>query len=174
MVEISQALIPYGVVALQIIGAILLLALLFDRKGALVTFAGTNAVTLSFLATLVAMAGSLFYSNVIGFEPCILCWWQRIFMYPQVIILFFAVLKKRTDVLLYTLPLSVLGAGVAIYQMILPALEKYGVACVSSTGVSCAKLYVFAFGYITIPVMSLTIFGLLILFAISQKIYAKQ
>ncbi len=170
MIEIAQTFIPYGIMALQVAGVILLLALLFDRRGKLVSFAGQDATTLGFLLTLAAAGGSLFYSNVIGFEPCLLCWWQRIFMYPQIIMFTMAMWKKRTDIFLYSLPLSVIGTGVAIYQILLPTLEKFGVACVTSTGVSCAKLYVFAFGYITIPVMSLTIFGLLILLAISNKL----
>lgn len=174
MITALQNFIPYGVVALQIAGVILLLALVFDVKGKLVAWVGENAVTLAFLATLGAVSGSLFYSNVIGFEPCILCWWQRIFMYPQVILFSVAVWKKRADIFLYSLPLSVIGTGIAIYQIILPYLEKYGVVCVTTSGVSCTKLYVFAFGYITIPVMSLTVFFVLILLAVSNKIYAKQ
>ena len=175
MILAIQNFIPYGVVTLQIFGVILFLALLFSRKGSLVRFAGTNAVTLGFLATLAAVSGSLFYSSVIGFEPCILCWWQRIFMYPQVILFATALWYKRRDrqladsPLKYSLPLSIIGAGIAIYHIILPALEKYGVACVTTSGVSCTKLYVFAFGYITIPVMSLTIFAILILLAIANN-----
>ena len=96
-------------------------------------------------------------------------------MYPQVILFATALWYKRRDrqladsPLKYSLPLSIIGAGIAIYHIILPALEKYGVACVTTSGVSCTKLYVFAFGYITIPVMSLTIFAILILLAIANN-----
>lgn len=168
MLVLAQQLMPFGIVLLQAGSLILLFALIFARDSSLVKWVGTNAVLLSFLATLSAVAGSLFYSNIIGFDPCVLCWWQRIFMYPQVIIFFFAVIKRRSDVFLFTLPLSIIGGLIAIYQILLPYIESYGLGC-GVTTVSCTKLYINAFGYITIPVMSLTVFAILIILAVSNR-----
>ena len=168
MLEIGKTLMPIGIVLLQVGSLILLFALIFARESSLVKWLGTNAVLISFLATLSAIAGSLFYSNIIGFDPCVLCWWQRIFMYPQFIIFAMAVIKRRSDIFLYTLPLSVIGALIAIYQILLPYIESYGLGC-GATTVSCTKLYINAFGYITIPVMSLTIFATLILLAVANR-----
>ena len=181
MAELITTLIPYGVVALQIAGVVLLLALIFARSGALVKWVGGNALVLGFLVTLASVAGSLFYSNVVGFEPCLLCWWQRIFMYPQLILFSVALWNQRIrkpgfrietgflEIFRYSLALSVIGGLIAIYHILLPSLAQWGVECVT-TGVSCAKLYVFAFGYITIPVMSLTVFAVLVLLGISVNV----
>ena len=125
-------------------------------------FVSKNVLWLVFLTSLVAMLGSLTYSNVIGFAPCELCWIQRIFIYPQVIISFMALLKKNKDIVSYLLPLSILGGIVALYH----SLTHFGlgdglVGCTSALG-DCGKLYVFEYGYITIPLMSFTIFAYLI------------
>ncbi len=131
-------------------------------RGLVYGFVNKNVLWLVFLTSLVAMLGSLTYSNIIGFSPCELCWIQRIFIYPQVIISFMAILKKNKDIVNYLLPLSVLGSLVALYH----SLTHFGlgdglVGCTSALG-DCGKLYVFEYGYITIPLMSFTIFAYLI------------
>lgn len=140
-------------------------ALLFiDRKFRDIVYRFVNKYVLEFIfaTSLVAMLGSLTYSNIIGFAPCELCWIQRIFIYPQVIISFMAILKKNKDIVSYLLPLSILGGIVALYH----SMTHYGlgdglVGCTSALG-DCGKLYVFEYGYITIPLMSFTIFAYLI------------
>lgn len=121
-------------------------------------FVNKNALILIFTASLSAMVGSLIYSNVIGFPPCELCWIQRIFMYPQVLLSFMAMRKNDKSMVSYLLPLSVLGALVSLYH----SMTHYGLgdgvlACTSALG-DCGKLYVFKFGYITIPLMAFTVF----------------
>ncbi len=116
-----------------------------------------------------ALFGSLAYSNIIGFPPCELCWIQRIFMYPQVVLLFIAVWKKDKNIIEYLIPLSILGGIVALYH----SLTHFGlgdglVACTSTLG-DCGKLYVFEYGYITIPFMSLTIFVYLLAISFIYK-----
>ncbi len=125
-------------------------------------FVNKYVLNLIFFTSLTATLGSLIYSNVIGFPPCELCWIQRIFMYPQVIISFMAILKKDKDIVNYLLPLSILGGIVALYH----SLTHFGlgdglVGCTSALG-DCGKLYVFEYGYITIPLMAFTIFAYLI------------
>ena len=172
-----MSLIPYGVLAMQVGAFVLLLGLVFARSSGWIQWTGTKALVLAFLATLAAVFGSLFYSDVIGFIPCSLCWWQRIFIYPQLVIFGVALLiprfakatqGKNTYVFWYSLPLSIVGSMIAIYQILLPYLTLVGIDC-GATGVSCTKQYVLAFGYITIPVMSLTVFAILILLAIASK-----
>ena len=161
-------LIPYGVLVMQVGAFVLLLGLLFARTSTWVRWIGTKALPLAFLATLAAVIGSLFYSNIIGFDPCVLCWWQRLFIYPQLVIFATALWAKRTDIFTYSLPLSIIGGLIAIYQILLPYLSLAGIDC-GATGVSCTKQYVLAFGYVTIPVMSLSVFATLILLAIANK-----
>src|SRR3989344_5573951 len=63
----------------------------------------------------IAMAGSLFFSEVMKFPPCVLCWYQRICMYPLVVILTVGILRGDKKVYLYVLPLSISGLIIAIY-----------------------------------------------------------
>lgn len=111
-----------------------------------------------FLISLVALVGSLVYSNIVGFPPCDLCWIQRIFMYPQVGIAGVSLWRKEKLAVFYALPLSVLGALVALFQ----SLADWGIGgsllpCTAEGGL-CARVYVMEYGYVTIPVMALTTF----------------
>jgi len=176
MIAFINNFLPYGVLVLQGAGLILLLGVIFAREANWLRWVGAKAVPLAFLITLGATLGSLFYSNIMSYEPCLLCWWQRLFMYPQVILFAVALWScyvkttqdKINTVFMYTIPLSIIGGLIAVYQILLPYLANVGVNC-GATGVSCTKLYVLAFGYITIPVMSLTVFVILILLAIVSK-----
>ncbi|MFD2042753.1 disulfide oxidoreductase [Ornithinibacillus salinisoli] len=101
--------------------------------------------------TFVATAGSLFYSEVMGYIPCELCWYQRILMYPLVIIYGVAIWKKNMNLALPGLILSGIGMFVSTYHYFvqkLPALEETGGACGL---VPCNLEYVNYFGFITIP-----------------------
>jgi len=143
----------------------LLLVTPLKRRGLgkqIADFFGERAVFLSFLAAFAATGGSLFYSAIAGFAPCDLCWWQRIFLYPQTILLFTAFLKKDENMRLHCSVLSGVGAIIALYQTFLQFGVQSIVPC-STTGVSCSLVYFLEYGYITIPTMSLTVFVLLLL-----------
>ncbi len=142
----------------------------------IITFLGRNAFWLSFLAALGAMLGSLLYSDVIGFEPCKLCWIQRIFHYPQVLLFAIALWKKdEHDIVIdYSIVLSILGALVAIYHEYLQLGGQLALTPCTAVGGACSKVFFVAYGYITIPMMSLTVFALLIVFMISKKIYRRE
>ncbi|WP_077324995.1 disulfide oxidoreductase [Virgibacillus siamensis] len=102
----------------------------------------------------IAMLGSLFYSEIMGYVPCELCWYQRILMYPLVIIYGVAAIKKDIRVALPGLILSGIGVCVSIYHYLvqkLPALEDAGNSCGL---VPCNAEYVNYFGFITIPFMA--------------------
>jgi len=184
MVGWIEIFIPYGVVASQIAGVCLLVGLIVwkaqKKSNAVVEFAGKNATGLAFLLLLAAVSGSLFYSYVLGYEPCILCWYQRIFIYSQLFLFGTALWIQRRDsqeadsprktVFVYSLVLSVIGGLIAVYQILLPYLEKAGLGGCASTTVSCTKLYVYEFGYLTIPVMSLSVFVILILLRFANNI----
>lgn len=76
------------------------------------------APLLAFAIALIAMLGSL-YAQHIGIEPCVLCWWQRIFMYPLVLIIPIGIWRADRDLWRYALPLSIFGALIALYQTLL-------------------------------------------------------
>lgn len=110
-----------------------------------------------FVFAFVALAGSLVYSNIVGFPPCDLCWVQRIFIYPQVLIASVSLWRKEKLAVYYTLPLSVLGGIVALYHSYVLWGGGSILPCTASGG-ACSKVYVMEYGYITIPVMALTTF----------------
>lgn len=121
---------------------------------------------LAFVIALISTALSLYYSEIVGFAPCVLCWWQRIFIYPQVILLGGALLKKEKKIIDYAIAVLIPGLIVSIYQVAL----QFGVSDVldcTAVGPSCDARYVYEYGYITIPVMALTaliaMLGLLLL-----------
>lgn len=107
----------------------------------------------------VATAGSLFYSEAMGYTPCELCWYQRILMYPLIIIYGAAAIKKDIRIALPGLFLSGIGMLVALYHYLVqkvPAFQDLGGACTG--GVPCNAIYVNYFGFITIPMMALVAF----------------
>lgn len=106
----------------------------------------------------IATGGSLFYSEIVGYEPCELCWFQRILMYPLIIIYGTALFKKQLSIALPGLILSGIGMCVSTYHYLLqklPALKEAGGACGL---VPCNVEYVNYFGFITIPFMAGTAF----------------
>lgn len=145
---------------------LVLLALLFWRKKhPIFDFFGKNALLFSFIVALTATLGSLFYSEIAGYEPCKLCWFQRILMYPQVIILGMALYKKHRDIADYGIAISAIGALVAGYHYLLQIGIVPELIC-SAAGYSaaCSQRFVMNFGYITIPMMTFTAFLLIIVF----------
>jgi len=135
---------------------------------------GKNAVLYAGVAALLSTLGSLFYSNVAGFAPCALCWIQRIFMYPLVIMTGVALAKKDHQIIDYILSLSVVGFLVALYHNYMNYGGVSALCQILSTDVSCVKRYVFEFGYITIPVMSLTASALIITLSLLYKFYHRK
>lgn len=114
-----------------------------------------NLLLVIWVQAVVATAGSLFYSEVMGYVPCELCWYQRILMYPLVIIYGVALWKRDIKMALPGLFLSGIGAGVAVYHYMLqkvPAFHEMGGACTG--GVPCNAIYVNYFGFITIPFLA--------------------
>ena len=151
--------------ALTVAGQLLILAFLLNlvfRKGAVSAKISEKALWFAFLVALVATSGSLFYSEIAGFEPCKLCWFQRIFMYPQVILLGMALWIKDRRVADYGILLAVLGALVAGYHYLLQRGIAPDLPC-SAVGYStaCSRVFVMNFGYITIPLMAFTAFLLI-------------
>lgn len=165
---INQILLILTVIA-QIIIAVFVLSFFIKQK-AILNFFRKYALVFAFIVALVATLGSLFYSEVAGYEPCKLCWFQRILMYPQVILLGIALLKKDNGIVLYSLSLSFIGALIAGYHYLLQLGIVPSIGC-SAVGysVDCAKRFIMGFGYITIPMMSLTAFLLIISFMFVLK-----
>ena len=112
------------------------------------------------LATM-ATAGSLFFSEVMLLPPCVLCWWQRIAMYPLVVVLLMGLFPVDRAVLRLASPLVVLGWLTAVYHNLLyyRVLPESVSPCVK--GISCTTVQLQWLGFITIPLLSLTAFTLI-------------
>lgn len=130
----------------------------------------SRLILLALIISIISTGGSLFYSEIAGYDPCKLCWLQRIFMYPQVILLGIAYKKSDVSISTYSLSLSVPGLAIAVYHYIIQFFQSPLVAC-STVGysVSCSDHFTLSYGYITIPMMAVTAFMLMIIFMIRLK-----
>ncbi len=113
------------------------------------------------LLACVSTLGSLFLSEVMGYAPCLLCWYQRIFMYPLVIILPAGLFPFDRNIVRYAAPLSVLGALVAVFHLLLVAgyIPESIKPCVR--GIPCSEVQVQWFGFVTIPLLSALSFSII-------------
>lgn len=122
-----------------------------------------QSILLAWIVATVSTLGSLFFSEVMKLPPCVLCWYQRIAIYPLVLILGVAWLKNDTRVKLYALPLVITGLLIAIYHNLLyyKILPESISPCVQ--GISCTTRQIEWLGFITIPLLSLGSFAVLAL-----------
>jgi disulfide bond formation protein DsbB len=116
------------------------------------------AVYLAWVTSLIATVGSLFFSEVMQLPPCVLCWYQRIAMYPLVLIIGAGIVLRDARLKYYALPVCLSGLAIAVYHNLL----YYGIIPDSITpctqGISCTTVQIQWLGFITIPLMSLAAF----------------
>ena len=127
------------------------------------------ALMVAWAQALVATLGSLFFSLVMEFPPCDLCWYQRIAMYPLVVILGISIWKKDKGALLYAWPFAVIGWVIALYHTLLyhNILPESAAPC--TAGISCTTKYVEYFGFLTIPLLSLLAFTIILACLLVEK-----
>ncbi len=119
----------------------------------------SSIVFLCFLVASIATLGSLFFSEVMEFVPCSMCWYQRIFMYPLVVIFLINLLYPDDKIFKYSFPVVVTGLLFAIYHNLLMwgIIPESVVPC--KQGVPCSTEYFEYFGFINIPFLSLAAYG---------------
>jgi len=124
--------------------------------------AGWMPVFLCWLIAAASMLGALFLGEVMGLPPCVLCWWQRIAMFPLVLILPAGMFPLDRNVLRYALPLALVGWSFALFHVLLVAgvIPERIQPC--SRGVSCKEVQIEWFGFVTIPLLSLLAFSLIV------------
>jgi len=126
----------------------------------MLTLIGRYGRHLALATALVATLTSLYFSLVLLWPPCDLCWYQRICMYPLVPILAVSVWRKSADTEAYVLPLALVGAGFALYHYLIQKTTLFAPPiCLS--GVSCTTDNLNLFGFITIPLLSFVAFVLI-------------
>lgn len=120
-----------------------------------------KSLLVAWIAAVIATLGSLYFSEVMQFIPCTLCWYQRIFMYPLAIVLGIAFYKNDRRIYPYVLPLSIIGMLISGYHMLLqkiPYLKQFEMC---KTGVPCSEDYLNWFGFVTIPMLAFIAFTII-------------
>ena len=125
----------------------------------------------AWMVALLATAGSLFFSYVMEFAPCVLCWYQRIFLFPLVVVLARGLFPFDRGAVRYGLPLAILGWLVAAYHNLVYAGVVPESLQPCAKGVSCTEEYIRLFGLLSIPALSLIAFTTLagILIALQRR-----
>ncbi|MDQ0247134.1 disulfide bond formation protein DsbB [Bacillus fengqiuensis] len=118
---------------------------------------------ISWIISFIAAMGSLFFSEIMQYIPCELCWFQRIFMYPLVIILGISYAKKDYKVYKYALPLSGIGSMISLYHYSIQKISFLGERSISCGVVPCTGEYINWLGFITIPFLAFTAFILILI-----------
>lgn len=117
-----------------------------------------NYLLAAWSVALVATLGSLYFSEVLKFIPCELCWYQRIFMYPQVFLLGMAFVRKQFIIARYTLMLSIIGGTISLYHYFIQKVPFFRNTAPSCSIVPCTGDYLNWLGFITIPLLALIAF----------------
>jgi disulfide bond formation protein DsbB len=156
------ALVAIGVIA--IVGGLRVIAIVSDRAldayAALARVIQPRAIVIAWVVALLATVGSLYFSEVAGFTPCTLCWYQRIAMYPFVVLLGVAALRRARSVT-GAPALAAAGAAVAGYHVALewiPSLDT-GACAVAAP---CTYVWFREFGVFSLPTLALTAFLLIL------------
>lgn len=165
------SLIVSLVVFAQLVILLLVYAFAAKDKKIINFFGGGNkAMMFAFIIALLGTVGSLTYSEVIGYEPCKFCWFQRVFLYPQVLILGVALFRKDKNIFPYISGMSVVGGIIALYHYLMQLGWAPAVSCDAiGYSVSCSKVFIMSLGYITIPMMAFTAFALIFLLTLAYK-----
>lgn len=153
-----------GNIVLNVVAVALIAALFLPKKDwakKIISFVNRYALETSFILVTVATFGSLYLSEIALFNPCKYCWFQRIFMYPLVVLTLMALIKKDLRRIYdYILGLSIIGTLIAAYHYFLQfgPLPPKPCSVVGYYSESCSEKLFVQFGYVTIPMMALSVF----------------
>lgn len=128
----------------------------------------------AWLISLVATLGSLYFSEILHFPPCTLCWYQRIAIYPIPILLGYAILRQQSTVAQSLLLILIPGWFISLYHNLLYYHILADTYSPCSTGVSCTTQFVQYFGFITIPLLSFLATTAIILSILVAKHYEQR
>ncbi|GAB3797654.1 disulfide oxidoreductase [Virgibacillus kimchii] len=118
----------------------------------------------AWLVSIVATLGSLYFSEIRGFVPCELCWYQRILMYPLSLILGIATFQNDRSVKKYVLPMALIGGSISLYHYLEQKVPGFAPIKPCASGVPCSAEYINWLGFITIPFLALIAFSLITIF----------
>ena len=132
-----------------------------------------NSLYIALLAAWIAMCGSLYFSEVAGYIPCTLCWYQRILMYPLTAILLVGLLRRDRHLPYYVLPLSLFGLCISTYHYLLEKTDIFSGSTACRQGVSCTTQWINWFGFVTIPFLALIAFLIISIMSIIALVNAQ-
>ena len=159
VVAVATFLALLGAVAVVVDLILIAGSLLMGReaRGALRDIVAPSALPLATLVALTAMSGSLYFSEVAHLEPCVLCWYQRIAMYPLVLLLGIAAVRRDSAVRPYAMTLAAIGAAISAYHIAVQRLPGLPSTSCSITA-PCSAIQVEVLGFVTIPVLAFVAF----------------
>jgi disulfide bond formation protein DsbB/mono/diheme cytochrome c family protein len=125
-----------------------------------------SAMYVALIVAWVATLGSLYFSEVLGYIPCELCWYQRIFMYPMALLIALGLLRYDTHLPHLVIPFTVIGGAISSYHYLLQKTDLFDSAATCQVGVPCSSAWINWFGFVTIPFLALVAFFLITMFSI--------
>ncbi|QYF82152.1 disulfide bond formation protein B [Brevibacterium sp. PAMC21349] len=124
---------------------------------------------MAWLVSVVATLGSLYFSEIRGFIPCELCWYQRILMYPLALILGIGTFQNDASVKRFILPMAIIGWCISLFHYLEQKVPGFAELKPCVSGVPCSAEYINWLGFITIPFLALSAFSLIIVFMLLIK-----
>lgn len=124
---------------------------------------------IAWLVSIIATLGSLYFSEIRGFIPCELCWYQRILMYPLALILGIGTFQNDFSVKKFVLPMALIGWCISFYHYLVQKVPGFAEIKPCVNGVPCSAQYINWLGFITIPFLALTAFTMIILLMLLLK-----
>ena len=133
-----------------------------------------NGLTFISIVSLVATLGSLYFSQIRGFEPCTLCWYQRILMYPIILISGIGLFQKNANIALTTAVFAFIGGGISLYHYGIQKLAFLSDSAPACGLVPCTGQYINYLGFITIPFLALIAFSLIAITSLFMMKWQKE
>lgn len=128
----------------------------------------------AWVVALIATLGSLYFSEILGYIPCSLCWYQRILMYPLTILLGIASYRNQPLIIPYVLPLSIMGGCLSLWHYLHQKVPFLSQTMQCKVGIPCNQDYINWFGFITIPLLAFIAFVLITVLLIYARPTAEK
>lgn len=167
-----DTILALGTIALQIFFLLVLIA--WIAKAPLAAWVARRSSAILAVVFTGSVIGSLIYSNVLGFAPCILCWYQRLTIFPIAFLAFTGNMAKSALLRGQILILSSIGLAIALFHKYTELFPNSGISVCGADGIACDTLYVLEFGYITIPTMSLTVLAVGVLLSLLASRFPQE
>lgn len=127
---------------------------------------------IAWAVAVIALFGSLYFSEILQYEPCKLCWYQRIFIYPLVLLLGIAYVKRDNNIAIYSLALSGPGGILSLYHYSIQKISFFTERAIECGRIPCTGQYINWLGFISIPLLSFIAF--LVIFICSAIVWKKS